>query len=352
MHRVPLCLALACHLALALIASRPAAADSYTVTDLGLLPGTANSWVWQQTINNDGVVAVYANSIADPNAFTGDSSYLWQNGQITPLPGLPGATDTIAFALNNHGQVVGRSTVPGAPNHPVLWDQGVIQMLDELPGDNKGAALGINDHGQVVGYSASTATGIRTAVIWYKGTLSQLPSLPGGGGFDEALGINEKGQIVGLSGPGGGLDHITLWDHGVAIDLGTLGGDFGEAVAINNKGEICGTSTTAIGGPDPFLWEDGVITDLGVLAGDVDGVAYDINNRGQVVGYSESNPSDLTTGHALLWENGGMISLQTMISTDSGWTLLQALGINNRGQIVGFGIHDGQYRAFLLTPVG
>jgi hypothetical protein len=32
------------------------------------------------------------------------------------------------------------------------------------------------------------------------------------------------------------------------------------------------------------------------------------------------------------------------------WTLLQAGGINNRGQIDGFGVHNGNYRAFLLTP--
>jgi hypothetical protein len=41
--------------------------------------------------------------------------------------------------------------------------------------------------------------------------------------------------------------------------------------------------------------------------------------------------------------------LQTKI-TDSSWTLLVASGINNRGQIDGWGIHNGNYRAFLLTP--
>jgi hypothetical protein len=51
-----------------------------------------------------------------------------------------------------------------------------------------------------------------------------------------------------------------------------------------------------------------------------------------------------------MWEKGEMIDLQTRIPADSGWTLLAALGINERGQISGFGIHDGQYRAFLLTP--
>src|SRR5690349_2196374 len=132
---------------LALAAARPAAADGYTITDLGALPGMPYTSAWQQTINQHGVIAAYANSSADDLAnvtFFGDSAFLWQNGTITALPGLPGAIDTIPFSLNNRGQVVGRSTVPGVPNYPVLWDHGVIQALPELPGDDKGAALTIN----------------------------------------------------------------------------------------------------------------------------------------------------------------------------------------------------------------
>jgi hypothetical protein len=42
--------------------------------------------------------------------------------------------------------------------------------------------------------------------------------------------------------------------------------------------------------------------------------------------------------------------LQTKIPAGSGWTLLVAGGINNLGQINGYGIHNGNYRGFLLTP--
>src|SRR5205814_5598856 len=114
--------ALAVLAGLALVGPRPAAADGYTITDLGVLPGKANSWVWQQTINNAGVIAAYANNIPDPNAFFTDDSYLWQNGTITPLPGLPGATATIALGINNKGQVVGNSRQEGGYSHAVLWD--------------------------------------------------------------------------------------------------------------------------------------------------------------------------------------------------------------------------------------
>jgi probable HAF family extracellular repeat protein len=158
------------------------------------------------------LVACYANNIPNPNAFDGDSSFLEKSGLITPLPGLPGATDTVAFSLNNDGQVVGRSTPSGEHNHAVLWDHGVIQQLGELPGDIRSAALKINDLGQAVGFSRkdTPTDNIRHAVFWYKGT-SPIQLLARRN-FDEGLGINEPGQIVGFSGPAPASEHPALWD--------------------------------------------------------------------------------------------------------------------------------------------
>jgi probable HAF family extracellular repeat protein len=342
--------------ALALSTPRPAAAgEGYAVTDLGALPGKPNSAVWQQTINNAGVVVAYANARADylfNNNLDGDSPFLWQKGTITPLPELPGATDTIPEHINNNGTVVGRSTPPGAANQPVLWDRGVIHVLLELQGDDKGNALTINDRGQAAGYSGNSGTGDRHAVVWYKGTVTQLTLVHVGDTYDEVLGINEAGQMVGWSGPRPGQEHIAFWDKdGSAHDLGTLGGAFGDGYKINNKGQVVGTSATASNpNGDPFLWDDGVLTDLGYPTNDVFGVAADINNHGQIVGLSASDPGDPTKYHALLWENGVMTDLQTKIPADSGWQLVWALGINERGQIVGVGFHQGNLRACLLTP--
>lgn len=336
---------------LALTAARPAAADGYTVTDLGALPGKPNSGEWQQTINNSGVIAAYANASADDlffNAFFGDSPFLWKNGTITPLPELLGAVDTIPFHINNVGQMVGRSTQVFPFNHAVLWDHGVIQVLPELPGDTRSAALSINDRGLAVGYSR--VGGQRRAALWYRGKVSQLPPLPGGGLFDEGLGINEKGQITGWSGSANGLEHIALWDKSGVHDLGTLGGSWGDGIGINNKGQMVGGSKTSSGNVDPFLWDNGILTDLGNFGGDVYGFAFDINNKSQIVGWSAGNIDDMATFHALLWENGVMTNLQTKIPAGSGWTLLQAAGINEKGQIVGYGLHNGYLRACLLTP--
>ena len=47
-----------------------------------------------------------------------------------------------------------------------------------------------------------------------------------------------------------------------------------------------------------------------------------------------------------------MLDLNKLIATGSGWKLISAAGINDMGQIVGYGLSpDGQNHAFLLNPI-
>ena len=46
-----------------------------------------------------------------------------------------------------------------------------------------------------------------------------------------------------------------------------------------------------------------------------------------------------------------MVDLWTLISNDSTWSNLTPAGINDGGQIIGTGSHNGRGRAFLMTPV-
>lgn len=335
--------------------------DGYAVTDLGTLPGKANSWVWQQTISESGVIPAYANDIDNPNAFVGDVPFLWSRRGITVLPQLPGAVDTIPFSLNDSGQVVGSSQPVGEGPHAVVWDRVAsppnaraswkIRALGELPGDIFGHAFAINNNRQIVGDSCNVTSWdpfvvACHAVLWQRNQILPLPPLPGGETAGLALDINERGQIVGASGAA-----AALWDRGLPTDLGHLGGYWAQAIALNNSGHVVGIALTAAGEAHAFLWEDGLMSDLDVLAGDVFSGAFDVNQKGQIVGMSGAGTTDVATSHAVLWDGGVMIELQTRIPADSGWTLLAALGINERGQISGYGIHDGRYRAFLLTPL-
>jgi probable HAF family extracellular repeat protein len=138
-----------------------------------------------------------------------------------------------------------------------------------------------------------------------------------------------------------------FWEEGAAIDLGNLGGTFFfEATAINNETQVVGFSD--LPGDTmfhAFLWQDGLMHDLGALSGDSVSFASAINNRSQIVGTSCLDAFFTNCG-AFLWQNGTMLDLNNLIS-GSNLFLVQAIGINDRGQIAGF---TADFHAFLATP--
>ena len=63
-----------------------------------------------------------------------------------------------------------------------------------------------------------------------------------------------------------------------------------------------------------------------------------INNNSQVVGYGSS-----------LWQGGTSIDLNSSLDPSLGWTISEATAINDAGQIVGRGTHNGVTSSFLLS---
>jgi probable HAF family extracellular repeat protein len=134
-------------------------------------------------------------------------------------------------------------------------------------------------------------------------------------------------------------------------DLGTLGGNYGEAFGINDTGDTVGWANTAGDATNhAVLWQNGrtTPTDLGVIAGYADSIAFAINSQGQIVGCSGC----FQNGPAVLWENGDMVDLNTLVPPHPGVQLIGGDAyINDRGEIVTSGIlSNGDNHAFLLTP--
>jgi probable HAF family extracellular repeat protein len=96
-----------------------------------------------------------------------------------------------------------------------------------------------------------------------------------------------------------------------------------------------------------FLYGSGSLSDLGVLAGGTNSYALGLNNSNQVVG-----ASTICNGvvHAFLWQNGALTDLNSLLPVGSSWELREARGINDSGQIVGWGLRNGREQAFLLSP--
>src|SRR4051794_14979694 len=148
----------------------------------------------------------------------------------------------------------------------------------------------INERGQIAGTGVWQSAGerLRAAFLWDGKAVSELSPPPGA---EESIGvdINDNGWVVGFSTrPGENAPlRALLWRDGTVIDLGSLGGDGRNSFAtkVNEKGQIIGDSDFGDGTQHAFLWEDGVMKDLGTLGG-TSSNAIGMNDRGQIIGSS------------------------------------------------------------------
>jgi len=118
---------------------------------------------------------------------------------VKDLGTLPGGFESFALGINDSGQVVGWATTSSGEDHAFLYSNGQMQDLGTLPGGPHSTARGINDSGQVVG-EATTSSGEDHAFLYSNAQMQDLNSLiPAGSGWilQEAYGINTSGQIVG-----------------------------------------------------------------------------------------------------------------------------------------------------------
>ena len=134
------------------------------------------------------------------------------------------------------------------------------------------------------------------------------------------------------------------------------------AKAVNDLGASCGFSWYGIYRTTPVVWSADAShtpTALPTLPGTPHGNATGINNLGQVIGFSGdgSSAGGATGATPVIWINAEIYTLQSLLdASGAGWDLTgsvagQGFAINNAGQIIGNGVHNGQARAFLLTPV-
>jgi probable HAF family extracellular repeat protein len=320
------------------------------LTDLGVLPGGSNSVaMWISTSGS--VVGVSENGIIDPLIGVPEGhAVVFQDGQPKDI-GTFGGYESTAFAVNNHGQVVGTATNAANNGHAFLWseDKG-LQDLGTL-GASLSLANLINDRGQISGVSGLCDTCNQDVFFWERGTMQRIPDFGGSISFPDA--INNRGQVVGQSNLAGDQSwHGFLWEKGVLTDLLTLGGCCSGARWMNESGEIVGYAYDVDQLNLAVLWKDGKIQDvIGTVDGDACAVAQSINSARQVVGISDA-ACDGTVLHAFLWEKGGpAVDLNTFVPPGSGLQLTQATSINDRGEIAGWAsTSDGNNHAFLQIP--
>ena len=290
------------------------------IQDLGTLGGPSS---WAYAINQAGQVAG-GSTTADGK----QHAFLWTPGQgMQDLGTLPGALSSIARGINDLGQVVGESTFPriGPPEpetHAFLWTPGLgMQDLGALgSGLTSSIAFDINNAGQVVGRSflakfvpppIDPETGSH-AFLWTRGEgMRDIGALSGGESI--AYAINDAGQVVGRSYVSRSMSvsyHAFRWTPAEGmLDLGAFGpaGDSSAALGINEVGQIVGWSTVGVG---PYYGIHGALwtTSEGIESlASTTGITHvrGINDHQQIVGDRRVVTLQLGPGNAPPVANAG-----------------------------------------------
>lgn len=293
--------------ALTLTPAAQAAPVLFTVRDLGTLGGTSS-----MALGVSRTGRVYGTS--------NGQLFLWTGGTMQPMPpgGYGSAYGTapspapdykaVPTAANGFGQAAGYALKNGARTHAYRWTNDVPGDLNgQIPNAIESFGQAINESGDVAGYARLDR--IQAAVWRADGTAAVLGG-PGTGIESFGLGISEAGSVAGFFRKGGiNTELPVVWDAaGVATELGRLSGFDGRAI-VN-----------------------------------------DVNDFGRAVGLS-GDPSNFTATRATMWQGTMPVDLNTVIAPGSGLTLLEAVGVNDVGQITGNAIDSaGNIRAFLLDP--
>jgi probable HAF family extracellular repeat protein len=321
----------------------------YSVTDLGTLPG--GGWTYARGINNRGKITgeTFSNTLGSYRAF------LYSNGIMTDL-GTLGGSGSAGSSINDSGVVTGGAQISNGDYHAFTYSNGVMKDLGTSSG-TMSWGNGINKIGNVTGYYSNDASDNSNsrAFIYSNGSMKDLR--PSSDGYSGGFGINNSSLVTGAA-------RFTnqdafIYSNGTmrALPPANAFSDYWNiGYAINDTSQVTGSMSSTNGGSDPhhaFLYSNGSMKDLGTLGApyNFNSIGQGINASGQVVGYSSPNDYNLATAHAFVDSNNTMTDLNSLIDPALGWILNSATGINDSGQIVGFGYHDNNSRAFLLTPM-
>lgn len=248
----------------------------------------------------------------------------------------------------------------GHPSSRLAHVRYSILLLPGVGGTST-SANGINNRGWITGWSTlSGSTNPEHEMLWIGkrkydfGTLggpSSDSAFPKKGDTDDVPGLSETSRKDPL-----GEDFCffgtgytcrgTDWHDGDLDALPLLGGDNSIAIGNNDRGEIVGVSETKTKDPkcvapqvldfEAVIWEPQShrLRELPAPSGDTVAAATAVNDRGDVVGASGPTCATLTPAvgvHPLLWKDGSAIILHTL----GGSMNNVAYMINKRGDIAG-----------------
>ena len=321
--------------------------DGAAVRDIGTLGGASTIAVG---LNDAGQVIGRSDT-----ALGATDAFVWSAAAgMTDLGNLPGANDSAAMAINNMGVVTGASNgVPAVPPRAFRWSaaDGMRDLGAFMPGiGSYSSGTALNDAGLIAGNSDATQSG-RHAFVWTQAS-GMLDIDAFNSNYSEPTAVTADGRVAGYYAVPGtdNLNHAFLWSAAAGMrDLGTAGALESFVMAMSRAGHIAGVINLANGHQHAMSWtEQGGMVDLGTLDGVAPGTAsraLGINNKGQIVGWARNASA---TYRPFLWSAGeGMVDLNTRLrGAPAGLVLESALAVSDNGVIVG----DSNAGLVLLKP--
>jgi len=253
-------------------------------------------------------------------------------------------------SINNLGQWGGNYGTGGVAfqfsgSYPINNPTGEYATVNAI--NDSGTAVGVNNQNPKA--RTWTLTG-SSWLVGLDGIRPRDPYMASDVARSAAYDINESGLIVGDSEPyytSLGLPRKAVyWQSGSIFTIGTLGGEYSSARAVNNNNLIVGASDTQTE-RHAFSYLNGSILDLGTLGGN-ESAAFDVNDNGWIVGKSKTLTGDWA---GFVYKDDVMYNLNTWLGPSllDGWTISEAVAINENGQIAANGTKNGSSSALLIT---
>jgi len=254
--------------------------------------------------------------------------------------------------VNNAGQVACR-VFPDGFGTAAIWtrENGMQKFYDF--GRVESEARGINDLGTVVGMYGDYRNGPLEGYRWSASngleTLSRLaPEYT-----SQPLYVNNHNYVVGSANSFAGPHKMVVWDaNGQISDLGLMNGQtVMDATDLNDSGTIIGMSIGAQGDRGFVRTSDGNYTALeNPFNSRWSTQAWGVNSFDTVVGPMQTAAR---TQKGFIWtREGGSKLLNDMLAPGmEGWDIVYASGINDSGQICGYGTFNGVGTGFVMNTV-
>jgi hypothetical protein len=268
------------------------------------------------------------------------------------------------LGINDEGLIAGYfgSGAAGHPNQGYQLHAPYYQddyRSENFPGSVQTQVTGLNNRGVTVGFwsSMNTASMVNNnfGFAEYNGTFhnENFPTgNPDSPPVDQLLGVNDEGIAVGFYTDGAGTNHgyaVDIWTHRFTpITDPEAPGTSLTAAAINDYGQVAGLYTNpANGTTDGFYLHGRHFTDLAV-PGASSTQALGLNNRGEVVGFYTVGTGSSAVTHGFTWT--ARHGFRT-VDDPNGIGTTTVNGVNDRGQLVGFYTDAaGNTDGMLATP--